>query len=230
MMMARRTVQMDSRNDREGTESPVLFIKKGVLVAVLSGLLGCQGDSSPIVPSSASSVAPVPIPREVQRIAVLYPTSVSSEMADAYNRLEEATFGLKAVRPSLKFVDRLYLPVVLEEHRFQLTGSVADESAVRLGRVLGVDTVLIYRINGPSMRDRMWARSHRDLPPVTVTSKMIRVESAEVLYHNIVEAEIEESASWGGSLLERAEYQRLSREAMERGIVQTVSELRQALK
>ena len=206
----------------------MLFIQAGVIVGVLSGIFGCQGETSQIIPSGVSSA--IPIPREVQRIAVLYPKSVSSEMADAYNRLEEATFELKAVRPSLKFVDRLYLPVVLEEHRFQLTGSVADESGVRLGRFLGVDTVLIYRINGPSMRDRMWARSHRDLPPVTVTSKMIRVESAEVVYHNIVATEIEESTSWGGSFLDRTEYQRLSREAMERGIVQTVLELRQALK
>lgn len=208
----------------------MLFIQAGVIVGVLSGMLGCQIDSSQVMPSNVSSVAPIPIPRDVLRIAVLYPKSASPEMADAYNRLEEATFGLKAVRPSLKFVDRLYLPIVLEEHRFQLTGSVADESAVRLGRVLGVDTVLIYRINGPSARDRMWARSYRDLPPVTVTSKMIRVESAEVLYHNVVEAEIEGLISWSGAFLDRAEYQRLSREAVERGIVQTVSELRQALK
>jgi hypothetical protein len=220
MMAARKTGYMGARSDREGTESPVLFIQAGLIVGVLSGILGCQGESSQVVPSSVSSAV----------VAVLYPKSVSSEMADAYNRLEEATFGLKAVRPTLRFVDRLYLPVVLEEHRFQLTGAVADESAIRLGRVLGVDTVLIYRINGPSMRDRMWARSHRDLPPVTVTSKMIRVESAEVLYHNIVETEIEESNAWGRSFLDRTEYQRLSREAMERGIAQTVLELRQALK
>jgi hypothetical protein len=208
----------------------VLIIQAGVIVGVLSGIIGCQGESSQILPSSVLSADPFPIPRDVQRVAVLYPKSVSPEMADAYNRLEEATFGLKAVRPSLRFVDRLYLPIVLEEHRFQLAGSVADESAVRLGRVLGVDTVLIYRINGPSMRDRMWARSYRDLPPVTVTSKMIRVESAEVLYHNIVETEIEESNSWSRSLLDRTTYQRLSREAVERVIAETVSELRQALK
>lgn len=208
----------------------MLIIQAGVIVGVLSGILGCQGESSQILPSSVLSADPFPIPRDVQRVAVLYPKSVSPEMADAYNRLEEATFGLKAVRPSLKFVDRLYLPIVLEEHRFQLAGSVADESAVRLGRVLGVDTVLIYRINVPSIRDRIWARSYQDLPPVTVTSKMIRVESAEVLYHNIVETEIEESNSWSRSLRDRTTYQRLSREAVERVIAETVSELRQALK
>jgi hypothetical protein len=56
------------------------------------------------------------------------------------------------------------------------------------------------------------------------------VESAEVLYHNIVETEIEESNSWSRSLRDRTTYQRLSREAVERVIAETVSELRQALK
>lgn len=149
-------------------------------------------------------------------------------MAEAYNRLEGATFQLKAHRPDLKIVDRFHLPVVLEEHRFQYAGAVADDSAIRIGRVLGVDSVLIYRIDGPSNRDRMWARSHRDLPPVTVTSKVIRVESAEVLYHRVVVAWIEDSPSWW-SLTDRFDYQRLSREAVERGIMQTVSELGQAL-
>ena len=107
MMAANGTADMGARNDRQGTESPVLFIQAGVLVGMLGGMLGCQGESSQVMPSNVSSVAPFSIPREVQRIAVLYPKSVSAEMADAYNRLEEATFGLKAVRPSLKFVDRL---------------------------------------------------------------------------------------------------------------------------
>ena len=150
-------------------------------------------------------------------------------MADAYNRLEGATFQLKVHRPDLKIVDRFHLPIVLEEHRFQLAAAVADDSAIRIGRVLGVDSVLIYRIDGPSNRDRMWARSHLDLPPVTVTSKVIRVESAEVLYHRVVVARIEDSTSWRWSPTDSLDYQRLSREAIARGIMQTVSELGRAL-
>lgn len=176
----------------------------------------------------SSLMPPLQIPRDVQRIAVLYPKSASPDIADAYNRLEGATFRLKVHRPNLKIVDRFHLPVVLEEHRFQLAGAVADDSAIRIGRVLGADTVLIYRIDGPSNRDRMWARSHRDLPPVTVTSKVIRVESAEVLYHGVVVARIDDSPSWGWSFTDSMDYQRLSREAIERGIMQTVSELGRA--
>ena len=92
MVAADGTADMDAWIDREGTESPRLFIQADVLVGVLGGMLGCQGESSQVMPSNVSAVDPFPIPREVQRIAVLYPKSVSSEMADAYNRLEEATF------------------------------------------------------------------------------------------------------------------------------------------
>lgn len=201
-------------------------------VVLWSGLLlivaGCQTGMPAGSSTGASFLPSFPIPRDVQRIAVLYPKSVSPDMADAYNRLEGATFQLKLHRPELKIVDRFHLPTVLEEHRLQLAGAVAEDSAVRIGRLLGVDSVLIYRIDGPSNRDRMWARTHRDLPPVTVTSKVIKVESAEVLYHRIVVARIGEPSSWGWSLTDRMDYQQLSRDAIERGIMQTVAELARA--
>ena len=94
--------------------------------------------------------------------------------------------------------------------------------------MLGVDSVLIYQIAGPTLRDRFFARYHRDLPPVTITSKIIRVESGEVVYHNVVTArgeEIEESA-W--SLSDNVDYHRWSREALDRGIMQTVYDLHDA--
>jgi hypothetical protein len=169
------------------------------------------------------------IPRDVQRIAVLYPKSSRPELTEAYNRLEGATFRLKLFRPDLKIVDRFDLPRVLDEHRLQLAGGVADDSAIRIGRLLGVDSVLIYRIDVPSLRDRIWARQDRDLPPITVTSKLIRVESAEILYHNVVTARVEDVPSWGWSPVDSQDFQRLSRDAMDRGIVQTLLDLGRAL-
>ncbi len=63
---------------------------------------------------------------------------------------------------------------------------------------------------------------------VTVMSKVIRVESAEVLYNRVVVARIEDSSSWGWSLTDCIYYQPLSREAIERGTMQTLSELGRA--
>jgi hypothetical protein len=208
--------------------APMSFILITVIAGLLMGLVGCQGGIRESVVLTTSAKPSIPIPQDVRRIAVVYPTPSSPDMAEAYNRLESETFRLKAHRPGLKIVDRLHLPVVVREHRLQLAGSVADDSAVRIGRVLGVDTVLLYRIDGPSNRDRMWARSSRDLPPVTVTSKLIRVESAEVLYHDVVVVHMADLSSWEWWLNERVDYRRLSREALERGIMQTVSELARA--
>lgn len=212
------------------TGLPMWLLRASLILALLIGLSGCHmRTASTGITSPARSLAPsILIPRDVQRIAVLYPKSSSPEVAEAYNRLEGATFQLKVNRPALKIVDRFNLSAVLDEHRFQHTGAVAEDSAIRIGRVLGVDSVLIYRIDGPSVRDRLWARQHSDLPPVTVTSKLIRVESAEVLYHNVVTAPFEDSTEWDWLQSESFDYRRLSRDALERGIVQTVLDLERA--
>ncbi|MGQ0811260.1 MAG: hypothetical protein ACT4OO_08555, partial [Nitrospiraceae bacterium] len=114
------------------------------------------------------------------------------------------------------------------EQRFQMGGTVSDETAVRLGRLIGVDSVLIYRIDGPTLRDRLWARQHWDLPPITVTSKIIRVESAEVIFHNVVTARAEDMSGWSWSLSEASDMQRFSRAALEQGITHTMMDLQRA--
>jgi hypothetical protein len=168
------------------------------------------------------------IPSDVQRMAVLYPRGANSEWSSAYSRLEGAAFQLKAYRPTLRIIDRSNIPTVFTEQRFQTGGLVSDESAVRIGQMLGVDSVLIYRIDGPTLRDRFWARQHQDLPPITVTSKIIRVESAEVVYLNVVTARVDEADGSRWLLSDNVDYQRWSREALDRGIMQTVVDLQRA--
>ena len=171
-----------------------------LIAGLLIGFVGCQAGIPGVLFPVHPTMSSIHIPRDVQRIAVWYPQSANPEVADALNRLEGATFQLRRYRPGLKIVDRFNLPTVLGEQRFQLTEEVANAHAIHIGRLLGVDSVLIYRIDGPSSQDRMWARSLRDLSPVTVTSKVIRVESAEVLYHRVMVARIEDTPAWGWSL------------------------------
>lgn len=175
-----------------------------------------------------SAPAVLPIPVDVQRMAVLFPRGGNPEWSSAYTRLEGAAFQLKTSRPNLRIIDRSHMPAIETEQRFQAGGLVSDESAVRIGQMLGVDSVLIYRIEGPALRDRLWARRHRDLPPVTVTSKIIRVESAEVVYHNVVTAHVGEIEGSGWSLSDHVDFQRWGREALDRGIAQTVVDLHRA--
>lgn len=201
----------------------------GILtMAVL--MASCSDVTTQTPPTFGFRSAPpmLPIPAGVQRMVVLYPRGGSPEWSSAYSRLEGAAFQLKTFRPNLRIIDRSHMPAIVAEQRFQVGGLVSEESAVRIGRMLGVDSVLIYRIDGPTLRDRFWARQHRDLPPVTITSKIIRVESAEVVYHNVVTARAEETDGSGWSLSDHVDYQRWSREAVDRGVMQTVFDLHRA--
>jgi hypothetical protein len=87
---------------------------------------------------------------------------------------------------------------------------------------------LSQKIAGPTLRDRFFARQHRDLPPITITSKIIRIESGEVVYHNVVTAGAEEIEGSSWSLSDNVDYYRWSREALDRGIMQTVYDLHDA--
>ena len=178
--------------------------------------------------SSRSEPSVLPVPFDVQQMAVLYPRGETPDWSSAYSRLEEAAFQLKTFRPNLRIIDRSHLPIIVAEQRFQVGGLVSEESAVRIGRMLGVDSVLIYRIDGPTLRDRFFARRHRDLPPMTITSKIIRIESGEVVYHNVVTAHVDDTEDSGWSLSDNIDYHRWSREALDRGIVQTVYDLHRA--
>lgn len=126
------------------------------------------------------------VPKDVRRLAVWYPQSSERETLYGYGRLEQATFQLKKQRPWIKIVERRDIGQLTEEQRWQLSGRVGDDSAVRIGRWLGADSMILFRIDGPTMRERMLARFYGKMPPFVVSSKIISVESGEVLYHDIV--------------------------------------------
>jgi hypothetical protein len=120
------------------------------------------------------------------------------------------------------------LLTLITEQRLQGTGAVADDSAVRIGHLLGVDSVLLYSIDGPTLRDRLFVRRPSQVRPITVTTKIIRVESAEVVYFNVVTARMDDEARWDWSLSDNWDYHQLSQAALERGIAQTVFDLQRA--
>lgn len=139
----------------------------------------------------------VAVPQHVRRLAVWYPRTGEQEVAYGYSRLEEATFHLKRERSWIKILDRRNLEQVTDEQRFQLSGRVADDSAVHVGRWLGADSMVLFRIDGPSWRERLLARMHGKMPPFVVSSKIISLQSGEVLYHDVVTAApTPESGAW----------------------------------
>ena len=172
------------------------------LVTGLSLQTGCR-PRTPIAvdPSSVElerSLPDMAVPQHVRRLAVWYPRTGEQDVAYAYSRLEEATFQLKRQRSWIKIVDRHNLDQLAEEQRFQLSGRVADDSAVRVGKWLGADSMVVFRIEGPTWRERMLARMYGKMPPFVVSSKIISLESGEVFYHDVVSATpVPASGEWG---------------------------------
>ncbi|MBI5855277.1 MAG: hypothetical protein HZB35_08655 [Nitrospirae bacterium] len=174
--------------------SPLLLLFCGPL------LVGCTSWNQSLNGGLSHTVTPsVQIPSHVERLAILYPKTYTKELLNGYLRLEAATFQLTSQRPGLRIIDRFHLPEILGEQRFQLAASVDDESAVRIGRLLGIDSVVIYGIEMPRLRERVPARLYGDLPPVMVTTKLLKIETGEVLYYNVVMSRVPDpQGGWTG--------------------------------
>ena len=196
-------------------------------------LVACQtaADHRAEDPVVRTTVPPtLRVPSFVQRLAVVYPKTYSRSVGDAYLRLESAAFQLKVQRPSLQIVDRLELGVILGEQRLHVGGTVQDESAVRVGRLLGADSVLIYRIDAPTWRDQVMARYFDSRPPLSVTSKIIRVESAEVVFHNVVTTLVGRSGRPLQLSSLESNVDDEIRSAVDRGVTQTITDLHRAFR
>lgn len=207
------------------------LVVAAVGVALAWSLVGCGGRTSEDAGSAMvrSSVTPTSrVPVHVARLAVLYPRTPDRDMAAAYQRLAGATFRLKAQRRSLQIVERADLRAVLDEQALQSGGAVSDQTAVHVGRVLGVDGVVLYRIDGPNLRDRVFAKYSGDLPPFLFTSKVILVESAEVVFHNVVVTPVEGLGAGDGAFFAESRIQPLIRAALDRGIDRTAADLARA--
>ncbi len=193
-------------------------------------LMSCQ-----TTPSPASVLNTVPpslrIPTTVERLAVFYPKTENREFIDAYSRLAGAAFQFKEQRPALQIVDRVNLTIILREQSLELSGAVSDETAMHLGRLLGADSILLYQIDGPTFQDRVRAEFfYGEPPPFTVISKIIRVESGEVVYHNVVTAPVMQSHQSFLSLDREAPHDLTFLTALDRGVAQTIGDLQHAFR
>lgn len=213
-----------------------------VLPCIALTLAACQTGTSlpsrpfsaqaPTVLSQVSQTVPssLRVPLTVERLAIFYPKTSSQMLVNAYARLTAATFQIKEQRPSLRVLERLDLPALYKEQRFQLSGAVSDKTALRVGRLLGVDSVLLFQIEEPTLRARAMARYYSNLPPFTVTSKIVMVESGEVVYLNVVTAMVGYPHFLGSNFSSEAEMDRQLRAALDRGVLQTITDLHWAFR
>jgi len=155
-------------------------------VVVMLTQFACRAVPPTDVSSLKSLNAVGSIPLTVNRLAIWYPQTSEKEVAYGYARLVQAVFQGKKRRPWLKVLERRDLNVLQSEMGLQLTGQVADETAISIGKWLGADSVALFQIESPTWRDRLFARIYEKMPPITVLSKVISVESGEMLYHDMV--------------------------------------------
>jgi hypothetical protein len=187
--------------DARVRNAPSVLVAAGLMLS-LSLQTGCRPPTPTPVALTPDALEIVetdlPVPQHIRRLAIWYPRTGEQDVAYGYSRLEEAAFQLKRQRSWIKIVDRRNIQQLTEEQRFQLSGRVADDSVVGVGRWLGADTMVVFRIDGPTWRERLLARMYGKMPPFVVTSKIISLENGEVLYHDVVSATpMPASGEWG---------------------------------
>ena len=181
---------MDSKNT---------FIQKFFLLATLMcSSAGCGGN---------------PEPKDEVRYPLLLPDTVAILMADerdfifnneallhqAYDRLESKTWQIISNQGGVQVLERRNLEVVRKEQHLQRLYAMDEESAVRIGRLVGAQGVLIYRIRLPSWRDRFLV--DEEILPITFGGRLLEVETGTVLWSETVtltSSDCESSRCWFG--------------------------------
>jgi hypothetical protein len=121
-------------------------------------------------------------------------------LVNAYSRLDADTQHLFKTGLGSHIVDRSELAAVHEEQHRQYFEPAAEETTARLGRLLGADFLIVYRIKLPELRERLFAEEASQLPPVTIYGKAVRVETGEEEWSHVVSVEIGRVHHWPGEV------------------------------
>ena len=125
-----------------------------------------------------------------KRVAILTPSTSDPLLVNAYSRLDAHTDYLFQRGLGSQIVERSDLAVVHEEQHRQYFEPAEEETTVRLGRLLGADILIVYRIKIPELRERLFTEQADQLSPVTIFGKAVRVETAEEVWTHAVTVEI----------------------------------------
>lgn len=125
-----------------------------------------------------------------QRVAVVIPSTTDPMLVNAYARLDADTGHLFHIGLGSHIVERSELAAVHEEQHRQYFEPAAEETTVRLGRLLGADVLILYRIKIPALRERLFAVEADQMSPVTIFGKATRVETGEEVWSHVVTVEI----------------------------------------
>jgi hypothetical protein len=128
------------------------------------------------------------------RIAVLNPPTEDPMLANAYARLNTGTSRLFQQELGSAVLERSDLPVLKAEQRWQYLEPAAEETSVALGRLLGADALMLYRIKIPELRERLFAREGDRFSPITISGKVMQVSTGEKVWSHVVTVEVSRDA------------------------------------
>jgi hypothetical protein len=138
---------------------------------------------------------------DVKRIGVIDFTTPRTARADTYGQLAADTFSAELLRVGFSVIERSQIKKIVDELHLGQSGVVDAASAKEVGRVAGVDAMVMGtitpalvegRITMPQASPRRARRTnggpviieepHLDMTNVTVSGKMISVETGEILW------------------------------------------------
>lgn len=138
-------------------------------------------------PAASITVTPVlmppPIQAPVTRLAVVPLAEPANGKVAVL--LDSVLSFIRTRHPQIVLVERDLRPV-LDELHLQYSGRVDDETAVRVGRLAGVDTILVYRID-PLPAEETGSASIIEVPFET---RLVQVESGHVLFRQTATATV----------------------------------------
>lgn len=124
------------------------------------------------------------------RLAVIAGPSSGPMVDTGYSLLEARTAEFFRTRLGSQVVERSEMNVILAEQVWQHRRGTDESSIINLGRLLGADALMLYRIRTPRLRERLFAEAGDLLPPVTILAKLVRVETGEDLWTRVVTVEV----------------------------------------
>jgi TolB-like protein len=121
-------------------------------------------------------------------VAILDFTNIDGKKSILGRYLAEQTSNNLFRNSDLKFVERAQINKVIEEMKFGTSGFVSDESAVRIGHLLGADAVVLGTLTRIGRR-------------ISVSIKVVETESGKILSSGTTEIEGDEFIEMYNNLL-----------------------------
>ncbi|MDR3349458.1 MAG: hypothetical protein LBO03_07640 [Acidaminococcales bacterium] len=133
-----------------------------------------------VVAVCALAVLPCPLAAAKKRIAVL-PFKNESQMHDSFfgNGLDDHLNAGLFQTKTYEIIDRSNLDAVLKEQRLGATGIIDPQTAVRIGKILGVDYLVIGNIIYAGIDDSIFLNTGAK---VSIAVRMIDVATGEIIF------------------------------------------------